>query len=190
MKKFVLVFFTLLIFSLGSCVFAQKYSAYTSYAWDTWKSNEWAYLYKNGWVYAVKAEYSWGNLKPVGNARDFYFRFKYSDLGLRELTRKEWKELNKGEVWKTAFCDFEYYITDKYPTIKSSLTAYSWPCAKAYNDPRKPAVLKRERVIVKVHYTDDDEVRDLNFWFGDSSDCSFGITVHWDYSKDNMTYSY
>ncbi|MCR5361877.1 MAG: hypothetical protein K6E73_07690 [Bacteroidales bacterium] len=177
------ILFITLLFSLTSYVLAQQFSANTSYTWDLWQTNQWAYVYSNGWCYAVEGKPG----HPTGNARDFYFRFNYNELLLREFTKKEWKEIKKNDGWIQKSCTFEYYITDKYPTLKSALTAHSWPCAKAYLDSRKPAVLKTERVITKVYYTDDDEVRTLNFWI---DGCGFAITVHWDYMDYDMRYGY
>ena len=50
------------------------------------------------------------------------------------------------------------------------------------------AVIKSEYVKTNVAYTDDDEVRTLNFFFSDGS--AFAIAVHWDYSGSNMKYTY
>lgn len=183
------ILLTLLIFCGSVSSFAQSFSAYTSYAWDNWQDNEWAYIYSGGWCYAVPGELDiWsGKRKPSGNARDFYWRFNIYDLGLHEQSREEWKQLKKDDGWFETSCSFEYYITDQYQTIGSQLKAYSWPCAKYYLSTGKPAVKKTTRAKAKIHFTDDDEVRTINFWIdGDG----FAITVHWDYSGNNMTYSY
>lgn len=184
------IFFLGLLLLLPFDVFSQEFTANTDYDWDQWQPvNKWGYIYSGGWVYAVKGyKLPFQPLKAVGNARDFYFRFKYSDLDLHELSRKEWKEVKKnGGLIRGRYCTFEYYVTDQYPSLESALSAHSWPCAKAYLDERKPAVLKSEKVLTSIQYTDDDEVRTLNFFF---NGCSFAITVHWDYTNYKMTYSY
>ena len=158
---------------------AQQYTAYTSYTWDSWASNSWKYAYSNGWVYAI----------PYGgNPKDFYFRFNYGELGLRELEKKEWKSLKVKNGWLDNLkCTFEYYVTDEYPTIKDALAAHSWPCAKYYHSTSSgmPIVKRTAIAEVKAYYTDDDEVRTLNFWI---EGYGFGITVKWDYSGSRMTY--
>lgn len=165
---------------------AQQYSAYTEYEWDQWQYNDWGYLYKSGWVYAVKVTY-YGFTREFGDAKDFFFRFNYNDLNLHELSRKEWKKVKSNGGWIDTYCTFEYYITDQYPTLESALKAHSWPCAKYYLSANKPSVLKSTNAKVRVHMTDDDEVRTLNFWI---DGVAFGITVHWDYSRYRMTYTY
>lgn len=157
---------------------AQQYSAYTSYTWDRWQNNQWEYIYSSEWVYAV----------PRGsNAKDFYFRFKYSELGIHELSRKEWKAIKKDEGWQESTCTFEYYITDQYPSLSLALEQHSWPCAKYYVKSNKPSKLVSAKAKAKVYFTDDDEVRTINFWI---DGFGFAITVHWDYSGYKMTYSY
>ena len=192
------VIFAIIVLLNGN-IFAQQFSASTSYGWDQWQTNQWGYIYQDGWCYAVAGEsYEYlhygflsesyrRSIRPVANARDFYFRFEYRDLNLHELTKKEWREIKKSGGWIEKYCEFEYYISDQYPTLKSALSAYSWPCAKKYVDPRKPVVLKKEKVRTKIYLTDDDEVRALNSFF---DECSFAIAVHGDYSGYTMTYSY
>jgi hypothetical protein len=180
---------TVISFFVLQTISAQQYSAYINYSWDQWRTTQWGYIYNDGWCYAVEGEQIlfWEPVRPIGNARNFYFRFKYRDLELHELTRKEWRPIKKAGGWIEKYCEFEYYITDQYPTLKKALEAHSWPCAKYYVDSRKPYILKRERVRAKIHFTDDDEVRTINFFF---DGCGFAITVHWDYSGYNMTYRY
>lgn len=160
---------------------AQRYSAYTSYTWDSWSDNHWKYAYSDGWVYAI----------PYGgNPRDFYFRFNYRELGLRELGKKEWKVIKANNGWSNDLqCSFEFYVTDEYPTIKNALSAHSWPCAKYYHNPSSgmPIVKRALKANVKVLYTDDDEVRTLNFWI---DGCGFALSVGWDYTGSNMVYHY
>ncbi len=179
MKRFIVTIISCFVLL---CSFAQKFSAFTKYAWDTWSLNQWEYVYSNGWVYAV----------PIygGNPRDFYFRFNYGELWLRELDRKEWKAVKANKGWLDNLkCTFEYYVTDKYPTIKDALVAYSWPCAKYFHSSSSgmPIVKRTTNATVTAFYTDDDEVRTLVFWF---DGCGFGITVMWNYSGYNMRYSY
>lgn len=179
MKKFIV--FAVLA-TIGVIVKAQSYSAATSYTWDNWSRNSWNYAYSGGWVYAI----------PLygGNPRDFYFRFNYGELGLHELDRKQWKELKaKGGWLENLTCTFEYYATDEYPTLKDALVAHSWPCAKYYHSTSSgmPIVKRTAKAQVKAFYTDDDEVRTLNFWI---DGCGFGLTVGWDYTGYRMTYHY
>lgn len=201
MKKF--LFILVIISSLFTHVDAQQFTARTSVDWDQWQENKWGYIYSGDWIYAVKGERTYTHVehhsflsstlstvwyqKPVGNARDFYYRFNYRELGLHKLSRKEWKQVKKNGGWLETSCTFEYYITDQYQTLRSALDAHSWPCAKYYCAPGKPAVLKSEKVSVRVHMTDDDEVRTLNFFF---SDGGFALTVYWNYSGNKMTYLY
>ncbi len=156
-----------------------EYSAYTNYAWDSWSSNTWEYVYDGCWVYAI----------PYGgNPKDFYFRFCICDLGLRELNSKEWKAIkSKSGCLENLGCAFEYYVTDKYPTLKDALAAHSWPCAKYYHptSSEMPIVLKTTWAKVNAFYTDDDEVRTLNFWL---DGCGFALSVAWDFSGKRMTY--
>lgn len=162
--------------------FAQEYSSFTSYEWDNWRSCEWEWRYyysKNGWVYAYP---------KYQEPRNFYFRFKYSDLGLKEFSRQEWKTVKQNGGWVQKGCTFEYYITDEFQTMKSCLEKYSYPCAKEHVKEGRPSVLKREWVTTKVHYQAKDEVSTLNFWFADGS--AFGLTVWWEYSGNNMKYRY
>ncbi len=174
----------IILAALASIVFtvkAQTYSAYTDYAWDSWGANSWNYVYSDGWVYAI----------PYGeNPRDFYFRFNYGELGLHELDRKQWKTIKAEGGWlKYLTCTFEYYVTDEYPTIKNALAAHSWPCAKYYHSTSSgmPIVKRTTKVRVDAYYSDDDEVRTLNFWF---VECGFALSVMWDYSGYRMTYHY
>lgn len=160
---------------------AQTYTAYVDYAWDSWSNNTWKYAYDGDWVYAIPFQ---------GNPRDFYFRFKYSDLNLHELDKKQWKDIKSKNGWLHDLgCTFEYYVTDIYPTIKDALVAHSWPCAKYYHSTSSgmPIVKRTTWAKVNVNYTDDDEVRTLNFWI---DGYGFGITVYWDFSKYKMTYYY
>lgn len=199
MKVQYFICFILFLFFQVSTVLSQSFSAYTSVSWDQWQTNKWGYIYANGWCYAVAGEgYSYthygfmsqeqrSSIRPVGNAKDFYFRFRYQDMGLHEFSRKEWKKIKANDGWFETTCTFEYYITDQYPTLKSALAAHSWPCAKYYVAPNKPYILKSEKVKVKIHLTDDDEVRAINFFF---DDCSFAISVHWDFEDWTLTYSY
>lgn len=175
------MFLALLLCVSSSHLLAQSSSCYTSYTWDNWKSREyeWKFCYSNGWVY-VYPDYR--------QPKDFYFRFKYNDLGLRELTRSEWKNVKGNNGWVEKNCTFEYYITDEHQTMKSCLQVYGYPCAKEKVSYGKPSVIKSEYVKTNVAYTDDDEVRTLNFFFSDGS--AFAITVHWDYSGSNMKYTY
>ncbi len=175
-----------LLFAIIACFtltnsFAQEYSAYTSYAWDSWSGNYWVYAYSYGWVYAI----------PRGaNPKDFYFRFNYGELGLRELEKKEWKAVKAKNGWlENLKCTFEYYVTDEYPTLKDALVAHSWPCAKYYHKASSgmPIVKRTAVASVKAYYTDDDEVRSLNFWI---DGYGFGLTVKWDYTGSRMTYYY
>lgn len=191
MKRSLFIIIALLGICIGR-VEAQQYHAHTGYTWDNWHDNQWAYQYDGGWVYAYP---------KYGNPNDFYFRFKKSDLGIHELNRKEWKALkskSNSEGWSitTQFaelkrCQFEYYITDRFPTIEDALKNDSWPSAKYYHKMydagKKPIVLKSESVQVLVYYSDDDEVRQLCFQI---HGYAFSITVHWDYSGYNMTYTY
>ena len=184
---------------LSTNMLAQRYSAYTSYDWDQWQDNQWGYIYSSGWCYAVAGErYSYtdygflsetrkSSIRPAANAKDFYFRFKYSELGLHELSKKEWKAIKKDEGWLECTCTFEYYITDQYPSIASALKQHSWPCAKYYVKSNKPSKLVSTKARAKVYFTDDDEVRAINFWI---DGLGFAITVHWDYSGYEMTYTY
>lgn len=175
------IFLALLLCVSSSHLLAQSSSCYTSYTWDNWKSREyeWKFCYSNGWVYVY----------PVySQPKDFYFRFKYNDLGLRELTRSEWKNAKGNNGWVEKYCTFEYYITDEHQTMKSCLQVYGYPCAKEKVSYGKPSVIKSEYVKTNVAYTDDDEVRTLSFFFSDGS--AFAITVHWDYSGSNMKYMY
>ena len=179
--KLLLIVTILIIGAKSSHLLAQSSSCYTSYTWDNWKSREyeWKFCYSNGWVYVY----------PVySQPKDFYFRFKYNDLGLRELTRSEWKDAKGNNGWVEKYCTFEYYITDEHQTMKSCLQVYGYPCAKEKVSYGKPSVIKSEYVKTNVAYTDDDEVRTLNFFFSDGS--AFAITVHWDYSGSNMKYTY
>ena len=165
------VAFAMLCFSLGT--FAQSYSAFTSYTWDNWQDVLWKYEYTNdGWVYAYPS---------YGNPKDFYFRYKYNELGLRELSRQEWKAIKQNQGWTDRYCTFEYYITDECQTMKRCLEKYSYPCAKArlYSHD-KPSVLRSESVRTSVYYKSNNKVRTLNFHFSDGS--GFAITVYWDYS--------
>ena len=178
---FVMLFFAIMMLCVCPVsINAQSYSAFTSYTWDNWSSSHWKYYYSNdGWVYAYPL---------LGNPRDFYFRYRYSDLGLGELSRQEWKAAKLNSGWVDRNCTFEYYITDECQTMKSCLEKYSFPCAKDKVAYGKPSVLKSEYVATRVNYTDDDEVRTLNFRFSDGS--GFAISVHWDYSGNKMTYAY
>ncbi len=178
MKRFVLTIIT--CFALTN-LYSQRYSAYTSYTWDSWANNSWKYVYSDGWVYAIP--YS-------GNPRDFYFRFHYRELGLHELNKSQWKTTKANKGWlENMSCTFEYFVTDEYPTIKDALVAHSWPCAKYYHSSSSgmPIVKRTTTAQVKALYTDDDEVRTLNFWI---EGYGFGISVQWDYSGYNMTYYY
>lgn len=200
-KKLVLSFF---IISLFTSLSSQSFSAMTEYGWDQWKTVQWAYIYSGGWCYAVPGKlvteqrakiwpmpvsYNVTIPKPTGNARDFYFRFKYGDFNLHELTKKEWKKMRskKDEGWYETTCQFEYYISDAYQTLQSALKAHSWPCAKYYIAPNKPLVLKTTTAKAKVHFTDDDEVRTINFWI---DGLGFAISVEWDFSGYTMTPAY
>lgn len=160
---------------------AGSYSAYTSYTWDEWQANyTWKYEYSNGWAYAYPS--------LGGQPRDFYFRFKYKELGLHHLHGQEWKNVKANNKWFETSCTFEYYVTDEYPTLRASLEDHSWPCAKRFHyDKDRPIVLKSTKAKVSAKYDDDDEVRALNFWI---DGVGFAITVHWDYSGYNMTYTY
>ena len=170
----------LLVCTIPTKADAQSYSIFTSYTWDNWHNCNWKYYYSNdGWVYAYPS---------YAEPRNFYFRFKYSDLGLGELSRQVWKSVKQNNGWLEKYCTFEYYITDECQTMKSCLEKYSYPCAKAQAQSGKPSVLKSDNVKTNVNYTDDDEVRTLNFYFSDGS--GFAIDVHWDYSGNKMTYTY
>ncbi|MCR5069997.1 MAG: hypothetical protein K6A78_09450 [Prevotella sp.] len=189
MKRYIINF--LLLFCCNESMLSQSFSAYTTYAWDEWRRFGyfdytgrfcplyWKFYYSGEWVYAYSDQ-----------PRDFHFRFNYNDLGLKELSRQEWKKVKNNQKWYETSCRFEYYITDDYPTIKKQLSKASWPCARYYYNESegRPIVSKSEYVTVKVQFTDDDEVRALNFFFAD--DCAFAITVNWDYSGNNMTYKY
>lgn len=182
MKKRTLL--SLIFFFIVACnvpIHCQSSSCYTSYTWDNWKDRkyEWKYCYSNGWVYVYP---SWGN------PNDFYFRFNYNDLGLHELSRSEWKSVKQSNGWVEKYCTFEYYITDKYQTMKSCLQDYGYPCAKEKVSYGMPTVLRSENVRTSIVYTDDDEVRTLNFWFSDGS--ALAIAVNWNYSGYNMKYMY
>ena len=154
-------------------------SSYTGYAWDNWVVRDCKYAYSNGWVY-VYPEFK--------NPKDFYFRFKREELGIHELSRSEWDRVNQDGGWITEYCTFEYYITDKYQTMKSCLEVCGFPCAKAVVGPGKPFVLQSEKVKTRIWYSKKNKVRTLNFFFSDGS--GFGITVHWNYSGYNMKYLY
>lgn len=170
----------LLVCAIPSKTFAQSYSTFVSYTWDTWHNCGWKYYYSSdGWVYAYPS---------YDEPRNFYFRFRYNDLGLGELSRQAWKTAKQNSGWVDKNCTFEYYITDECQTMRSCLEKYSYPCAKARAQAGKPSVLKSEYITTRVNYTDDDEVRTLNFHFSDGS--GFAITVHWDYSGNKMTYTY
>lgn len=176
---------TILLFQLGyilAIAQAGLYSAYTGYTWDNWQANYlWKYAYSNdGWVYAYPS--------LGGQPRDFYFRFYYKELGLHHLQGQEWKNVKANNKFYETSCTFEYYITDEHPTLRASLEKLSWPCAKWYHfDKNMPIVLKSAKAKVHAQYDDDDEVRVLNFWI---DGVGFAITVHWDYSGYNMTYTY
>lgn len=181
-KSFLQVAAMVLLLACASSVksFAQSYSTFTSYTWDNWHNISWRYYYSNdGWVYAYPS---------YEEPRNFYFRYKYNELGLGELNRKEWKSAKQNSGWVDRNCTFEYYITDECQTMRSCLEKYSYPCAKVKAAQGRPSVLKSEYVKTHVYYTDDDEVRTLNFHFSDGS--GFAITVHWDYSGNKMTYTY
>lgn len=169
----------LMLCTKSSFMLAQSSSCYTGYAWDNWHDRryDWKFCYSNGWVYVYNS---------IRQPRDFYFRFNYNDLGLRELTHAEWKSVKKNNGWVDKYCTFEYYITDAYQTMKSCLETNGYPCAKEKVSYGKPSVLKSEYVQTNVAYTDDDEVRTINFFFSDGS--AFAITVHWNYSGSNMKY--
>lgn len=178
MKKWFLLF-VLTFFGIFP-IYAQRYSAYTSYGWDEWHSFQyyWHYTYSDGWVYAVPRG---------GNIRDFYFRFKKSDLQLHELEKKEWKLVKDNEGWIVRTCTFEYYVTDDYPTINAALKERSWPCAKYYQSADRPIVLRSEKVKCHVYYSKKNLVSTLNFHF---SNCSFALSTNWTYKDYNMTYTY
>lgn len=184
-----LIIAILLFFFFSVSSFAQQYSAFTSYAWDNWEKNQWAYVYSGGWCYAVPGEsdYYSKRIKPTGNAKDFYWRFNIQDLGLHEQSRKEWKSLKKQGGWLETICTIEYYISDEYQTLESQLKSHSWPCAKYYVKSNKPTKLVSTKAKARVHFTDDDEVRTINFLI---DGLGFAISVHWDYSGYRMTYTY
>ena len=178
--KRILVFFA--VIAILTTVKAQQYSAFTNYTWDSWSDISWKYAYSNdGWVYAI----------PYGgNPRDFYFRFNFRELALHELDRPQWKAVKANNGWlENLTCTFEYYITDEYQTFKDALAAHSWPCAKYYHSTSSgmPIVKRTAKALTKAFYTDDDEVRTLNFWI---DGCGFAITVAWDYTGYRMTYHY
>lgn len=175
-----LTWIILVLFVMPTKTCAQSYSSFTSYTWDNWHNCSWKYYYSNdGWVYAYPS---------YDEPRNFYFRYKYNELGLGELSRKDWKNVKLNSGWVDRYCTFEYYITDECQTMRNCLEKYSYPCAKARVETGKPSVLKSEYVKTRIHYTDDDEVRTLNFHFSDGS--GFAIGVHWDYSGNKMTYTY
>ena len=170
----------ILMFAMPTKTSAQSYSKFTSYTWDNWCSCNWKYYYStDGWVYAYPF---------YDEPRNFYFRYKYSDLGLCELSRQTWKTVKQNNGWVDKYCTFEYYITDECQTMKSCLEKYGYPCAKYYVASGKPSVLRSEYVTTKVHYAKDNRVKTLNFLFSDGSGLALG--VEWKYSGNNMTYSY
>lgn len=179
-KRILLSFIFFFIVACNVQIYGQSSSCYTSYTWDRWTDQAlWKYCYSDGWVYVYPS---------YKNPKDFYFRFKYKDLGLHELSRSEWKSVKQNGGWVERYCTFEYYITDQYQTMKSCLQDYGYPCAKEKVGYGMPSVLKSENVRTRISYADDDEVRALNFWFSDGS--ALAISVHWDYSGYNMQYTY
>lgn len=176
-----IIFLSFFIASVLSS-YSQKYCAFTSYSWDSWVRNHWDYAYKDGWVYAV----------PYfnGNPRDFYYRFNYSELGLHELDRHQWKLVKANDGWlKNLECTFEYYVTDKFPTLKDALVAHSWPCAKYYHNSSSgmPIVKRTVKAKLNAYYKDRNDIMTLNFWI---DGYGFAITVNWHYSGYNMKYIY
>lgn len=170
MKRYLFLFLLLSSCLLGT---AQDFSCLESYTWNKWHSNYWVYYHNQGWVYAYPYD---------KQPKDFYFRFSI-DRQLFQLPRKEWKTLKQQGGWQECTATFEYYISDDCPDLKSAFKKAGFPCAKPWAEAEnRPMKLVSEKVTCKLHYTDDDEVRTLNFFF--PSGVAFGLTVHWNLWKN------
>ena len=136
--------------------------------WGQWKSHTTRFMYSSpSYKYGLLGNYSGFT---IYNRYDHpsNFVFKFLIYGYSEPTKKEKKEHYKNNEWYEYSGAVEYYVTERYPTIKEVLKAWDFPIYNSSSATSDNPCVKRKVYDAKIMIAPyKKRPRVYNLWFDD-----------------------